>query len=103
MNENKPYTCFNDYPTHIQKEALKILRKRSTKILQTRHITSTHRRRNSNRTNTPIHRIIICRKQQPIHQQIKGSVGAGKTSLLTKTLEIVPERYLYRLDAASPR
>lgn len=27
MNENKPYTCFNDYPTHIQKEALKILEK----------------------------------------------------------------------------
>ena len=40
---------------------------------------------------------ILVENSKPVHQQIKGGLGSGKTSLLNKTLRIVPERYIKKL------
>ena len=101
--EKRIYTCFDDYPQDIQKEAKKILNERNpldhfVNVIGKVHIEDA----------VAVELVLLSvaslfvENSKPVHQQIKGSLGSGKTSLLQKTLKIVPERYIKRLNNVSP-
>ena len=102
--KKKFYTCFEDYPTDIQEEALKILEEGNPLEYFKEIISKVH-----TGDDEAIDLILLSigslfiKNSKPVHQQIKGSVGSGKTSLLQKTLKIVPERYIKRLNNVSPQ
>lgn len=101
--KDKKYTCFEDYPQDIQEEAQKILEEGNPleyfkKVIRQVHIGD----------KTAIELLLLSigslfiKNANPVHQEIKGSLGTGKTSLLQKTLRIVPGRYLKVLNNVSP-
>ena len=101
--KHEKYTCFEDYPTDIQEEALKIVEE-GNPLEYFREVISKIHTGDDESIDLILLSIgsLFIQNSKPVHQQIKGDIGAGKTSLLQKTLRIVPKRYIQTINNISP-
>ncbi|MDD3984439.1 MAG: hypothetical protein PHY59_00760 [Methanobacterium sp.] len=101
--KKQKYTCLEDYPKHIQKEAFEILNEGKHVTYLKKTISQLHEG-----DEKAIELILLSigslflDNGTPIHQQIKGGIGSGKTNLLQNTLKIVPERYIHEINNITP-
>jgi len=103
LHDRPVYNSFEDYPEHIQQEALQIVQDAPLKFFE--DVLYYIHKGDTKAKNLVLLSIgsLFVKNAKPVHQGFKGTTGVGKTSITNKTAAIVPNRYIQKIRDTSPK